>query len=87
MHEKVFWYTCTVRVGLLCLKTRSHTCIVPEVDEVKNTAGLVGLQQPSVNGDSSYLTKTEYNHTYHQTQKKLYYTLIFLDHLLEAYCM
>ena len=42
-------------VGLLCLNTRSHTSMVPEVEEVKNTAGLVGLQQASVSGDILYL--------------------------------
>ena len=44
-------------MGLPCLKTRSHTSIVPEVEEVKKTAGLVGLQQPSVSGDISYLAE------------------------------
>ena len=46
-------------VGLLCLKTRSHTSIVPNTDEVQNTAGLVGLQHPSVNGVVLYLQGIE----------------------------
>ena len=54
--------TCTVSVGLLCLNTRSQTSIVPDMELVKNTAGLVGLQQPSVSGDKLYLLDN--THTY-----------------------
>lgn len=47
--------TWTVRVGLFCLKSVSHTSRVPSIPAVKNTPGLVGLQQQSVRGVPLYL--------------------------------
>ncbi len=45
------------RDGSFCLNVRSHTSTVPSILHVKNTAGLTGLQHPSVRYDWWYLVK------------------------------
>ena len=40
--------TCKLSVGSFCLKMISHTSRVPSILVIKNTEGLIGLQQPSV---------------------------------------
>ena len=55
LYYGIILCTCSVSVGLSCLKRMSQTFRVPVILVVKKTAGLLGLQQPSVSGVLLYV--------------------------------